>query len=100
MLEHARDEAATAARCFAHPDSHVSNAGHEYLEGIDKTRRRSEVMWRDGRRCWKCGELAGWQQGEMHHVRGGNGPQRCDCLHNLKWSCGPCHREEHVQVGG
>lgn len=94
-----RDEAATAAREFHDPDSFVSSDGHDYLSGYDRTLRRAEVYRRDKKRCWKCGELISWQFGEMHHLKGGN-VGRCDCLHNLAWSCGPCHKPEHVQVGG
>jgi hypothetical protein len=35
----------------------------------------------------------------MHHKQGGL-VGRTDDLENLLWSCSPCHRGEHVQVGG
>lgn len=94
------DEQATEARNFHDPDSFVGADGHDYLSGYDRTLRRGEVYRRDKKRCWKCGELIPWQYGEMHHLKGGQWG-RCDCLHNLVWSCKEDHiPAEHVQVGG
>lgn len=97
-FEHNRDEGATGLREFSSPDSYVSSDGHEYLAGADRSARRLEVYRRDRGRCWKCGERIPWEFGEMDHIEGGLGAQRCDCLHNLRWACGEDHRDKHVAV--
>lgn len=85
--------------------SYVSNAGHYYLEGEDVGKRRHEIYERDGGRCQKCGRWLVEEYAQLSHKKGGNGPQRCWCPHNLETLCRPCHigpkDSEHpgVQLG-
>lgn len=97
MLENRRDRAATDSRNFQDARSYVSLAGHDYLFGRDVEARRREIFERDAGRCWRCGAYYGWNYGHLYHIQGGRGPQRCWCIHNLRWSCPKCHRERHVR---
>jgi len=82
--------------------SYWTNAGHEYLFGIDASNRRSEIYERDKGECQlklsvMCDPSPGWS-GHMHHIKGGNTDDRCWCPHNLEWACGVCHSVAHVHV--
>lgn len=91
------DKGLTRAAAFADHRSFICQRGGEYLYGADKRNRRAQVFRRDEGRCQKCGSLASWNNGEMHHKVGGL-VGRTDSLENLEWICGPCHRLEHVAV--
>lgn len=99
MLEHRPNPETTAARGYQDPRSYVSFAGHEYLFGEDVGPRRHAVYERDEGLCQRCGLPApefgpDMIHGEMHHVKGGNGPQRNHDMTNLEWLCFPCHWAE------
>lgn len=91
-----RDIQATQARGFEDKRSYVTPNGREVLCGKDKAARRLEIFERDRGRCFSCGKLVFWSQGEWHHVRGGL--LRDDRLENGRWSCRRCHSRQHVQV--
>lgn len=95
----------TAAAGYSDPRSYVGWRMHpdtdhhcEYLKGVDVGVRRMEVFERDGGRCWDCKGYQSWDYGEMDHIFGGVGAQRCSCMENLRWSCGTCHRRRHVHT--
>ncbi len=73
--------------------------------------RRTEACERAGSHCERCGRFA-----PLHDIKDADGDKiehyaghaahkderkmgsgdRNDALHNLEWSCGWCHRSEHV----
>jgi len=100
-----RDEQATKAAKFLNRESWIGKRLHpgtnkpcQYLKGRDVEFVRMRVFERDKGRCRACGRLVDWDWGELHHLVGGLGLQRCWCEANLAWSCASCHRKEHVQV--
>lgn len=121
MLEHRRDDDATAARKFYHPASYISNSGHDYLVGhADKSQRRAEIYRAAGGEvelvvdergkvhhsintrsamCQGCAvpHPVSWYDGEWHHVKEGLTAERCDCAHNGIFVCRDWHRKRHVQ---
>jgi len=104
-MTYKRDKQATELRGFLDPRSYVSHRIHpgtehpcEFLYGRDVGVARLEVFAREKGRCWSCLTECNWDIGEMHHLKGGLGAQRCECLENLRWSCPHCHRAKHVQV--
>lgn len=99
---------ATKQAGFRDPWSYVSFRVHPgmehacvYLFGEDRGERRAEVRFHYRGRCVDCGIYC-WIRGEMDHVEGGLGPQRCDCYENLRWRCGPsannCHAKKHRRI--
>ena len=97
-------------RVFASRDSYISNNGHVYLAGIDKTNLRNQVMLDANFRCAICGDFCSKYEGNMHHKKGGLTKERCDCYNNqlpegkicsnVEWICGMfskngCHRKIH-----
>lgn len=84
---------------FLDRKSFVSGKGCLYLEGKDKSNQRWEVFEAAEGTCWDCGVFASWETGQWDHIKNKPG-ERCDCLHNSRWSCAACHRKRHVQVGG
>lgn len=92
-----RDRSATKGRGFRDRCSFVSLDGHDYLRGEDMGLRRNNVFERDGGRCLTCGAWYGEATGHVHHLQSGL-VGRCDCFHNLEWSCPKCHRQKHVQT--
>lgn len=95
-----RDPEATAKAEFNDPRSYISFDGHQYLFGLDATLMRDKICERDKAKCHYCGVSVGWAYGELHHLVGGRGRQRTWDDDNLVWACGPCHRKQHVQIGG
>lgn len=100
-----KDKALTAEREFLDPRSYIGQRIHPgtthqcvYLKGKDVGVVRLEVFERDEGICWNCGTYCDWNDGEMHHLVGGLGAQRCWCLANLGWNCRKCHRLKHVGV--
>ena len=100
-----RDKELTAAAHFLDPRSYISRHLHagtahncRFLRGKDVEIARMEVFEREKGRCWNCGAYYGWNYGEMHHLEGGLGAQRCFCPENLGWACPRCHRARHVGV--
>lgn len=91
-----RDLAETAKRNFLDKRSFVSLDGHEYLRGKDMSALRLEVWERD-RRCMLAisdhcfGKRLTLEYMQTDHIQGGN-VGRCDCLHNLRAVCFPCHQ--------
>jgi hypothetical protein len=120
MLDHAKDELATARRNFHSKLSYVSNAKHDYLAGLDKTMRRVEIyiraggklrtfLWPDGSieffddesaYCQGCENphAVPWHAGQWHHKTSGLTKLRCDCLHCGLWVCRKFHEKQHVRV--
>jgi len=94
-LVNRRDAETTKDKRYVDGRSFVSHGGHEYLFGRDVEPRRRQVFDRESGRCWNCGAYYGWDYGHMDHIIGGRGPQRCWCLHNLRWSCPKCHVVRH-----
>lgn len=93
----------TRKREFLDHRSHVHNNGHIYLFGRDVQIVRLRIYERDKGICQlrlaNCKGFADWDSGgEMHHLNGGLGLQRCWCDHNLAWVCFSCHRNNHVRV--
>ena len=96
------DRELTKAMKFQDPRSFIGKRIHPetnhqcvYLKGRDVGPARLAIYERDKELCKFCGRFADWDDGEMHHVVGGLGLQRCSCPENLVWSCGPCHQKEH-----
>lgn len=82
---------------FRDKRSFVSLDGHVYLgKRESKEFLRRTVAERESYRCEECGAPTDWEYGEMDHRQGGL-VGRCDCLHNLRWICRPCHRKKHVK---
>ena len=101
------DPVATAEAGFTDHRSYVSFRLHPdtnhpcvFLKGDDATQMRRVIFEREKGICWRCKRFVDWEWGELRHLKGGNGAGRCWCPENLGWGCGPCHRTEHVQVGG
>ena len=99
-----RDRALTESADFLDKRSYIGQRVHpgtdhqcDYLRGDDARLRRMDVFVRDHGRCQNCGAWYGWEWGEMHHLKGGLGLDRCWCMENLAWSCPQCHRSKHVQ---
>ena len=97
-----RDKELTAMRKFNDPRSFVANWKHPgtehpcvYLKGRDVGERRQIVYDEAKGRCFYCGAWYGPNYGELHHLRGGLGNQRCWCIENLAWVCPRCHRTHH-----
>ena len=100
-----RDKVATVHANFLDPRSYVSHRIHpgtahpcQYLKGKDVEIIRLLVFEKEQGRCWNCGAYYGWNYGELRHLRGGGGAERCWCAENLGWGCPKCHRTEHVRV--
>jgi 5-methylcytosine-specific restriction endonuclease McrA len=100
------DKETTARAGFRDPRSYVGFRIHPdtehacvYLFGEDVGERRAEIRARHNARCVFCGAYC-WVFGELHHVDGGLGPQRCWCYENLTWACGECHRVQHGRMIG
>jgi hypothetical protein len=92
------------------PKSYVTFAGHLYARGADRIRLHAALLTVSGGICAICKKRCSPLDGDMDHIVGGNGPQRCDCFHrkladgtrhtNLQWVHGmwstePCHRRKH-----
>jgi len=98
------EKAETKHRRFMDRRSFVGQDGHEYLRGLDVSKRRDEVFERDRGICQQCvregfepiDSYCSWTLGQMHHRQGGL-VGRCDCLHNLEWICWAHHRDKHVR---
>jgi hypothetical protein len=69
-------------KVFDDPGSYVSISGHVYLEGWDRTMLRERVF-AEQKVCALCGLPLAPHQGDLEHINGGLGPQRCDCYHTL-----------------
>ena len=69
---------------------------HLLLAGEDKSRVCLNLKAR-AKRCAICGEHLLPEQAEIDHIQGGT-YRRCDCPHNLRTVCKPCHRARHPQV--
>jgi hypothetical protein len=98
-----RDETATAARrpqivdgtllidvrqeSFSLLDkaSFISLDGHEILYGVDWTRRKEQVLLRDG-----------IEGADPHHIHNEPG-KRCDCMHNLGSLTRKHHEDAHPE---
>jgi len=91
------DKAETKHRGFMDRRSFVGQDGHEYLRGLDVSKRRDEVFERDRGICQKCGLQVSRSNGHMHHIQGGL-IGRNDDLENLQWLCFACHYIHHVRV--
>jgi len=78
---------------------HADGKIHFHLEGSDRSRMRPIVFARAKGRCQnqRCKALLEFRSWEMDHIQGGTSG-RCDCLHNLRALCIPCHRARHPQV--
>lgn len=66
--------------------SYFSFAGHIYLRGDDRSRRRKQVFEASGGKygkCSVCGRRCDEHQGDMHHIKGNTKHSRCDCLNTL-----------------
>ena len=99
-----RDKALTIAENFQDPRSFVGQNLHPgtlrhciYLRGKDVGPQRHGVFLRDNGKCQACGAYYGEDWGELHHLKGGLGLQRCWCPENLAWSCPKCHRSVHAR---
>jgi len=109
MLEHRKDpiatKAARQAKQLVEYKSFISFAGHVYLTGKDRSRRRDEVFSAQ-KACQICGKALFGNRGEMNHKEHGRPVARCDCFFtpladgtictNLERVCGrfddpPCH---------
>ncbi len=100
-----KDKALTAERRFLDPKSYIGQRVHpgtdhpcQYLKGKDVGVVRLLIFERERGRCWNCGAYYGWDYGELRHLKGGLGLERCWCPENLGWGCPKCHRSEHVRV--
>lgn len=102
------DKEATKQAKFLDPRSYIGNRIHPgtshpcvYLRGEDRSYRRDEVRLIAQGKCTDCGVYC-WIDGEMDHVEGGLGTQRCDCFENLSWRCGSrynnCHTKKHGRI--
>jgi hypothetical protein len=114
MIENQRDKTTTMKlrrlKVFDDPRSFVSISGHRYLEGWDRTMLRERVF-AEQKRCAICNEALAPGQGDLEHIKGGNGPQRCDCYrtqladgtwhtnvqrtHSMRDPLHNCHRKKH-----
>jgi hypothetical protein len=97
------DREKTQAAEFLDHRSYWNQNGHVYLHGKDVEIVRLRIYERDNGICQLrlpgCKGRADWDYGgEMHHIKGGLGLQRCSCDHNLQWVCFSCHRNSHVRV--
>ena len=95
------DKQQTEEMSFNDKRSYVGNRMHPgtehqcvYLKGRDRSVRRAVIFSRSKGLCELCGDFCPFT-GEMHHVKGGLGAQRCDCAENLVWACRECHRQAH-----
>ena len=72
---------------------------HFHLEEFDRMRMRPIVFARSKGKCQnkRCRADIMGAPWEMDHIQGGLSG-RCDCLHNLRALCVPCHRARHPQV--
>lgn len=93
---------ATKAAAFLDRRSYVSLRIHPatehpciFLKGKDVEIVRLRIFEREKGRCWNCGAYYGWNYGELRHLEGGNGAERCWCDENLGWGCPKCHHLEH-----
>jgi hypothetical protein len=100
-----KDKEATIAQQYLDRRSYVANWKHEgtnhgcvYLFGEDMSARRVQIFEREKGKCQNCGFWTGPHWGELHHIKGGLGNQRCSCFENLAWSCAKCHHSKHIQV--
>ena len=94
-----RDWAETAARGFKDKRSYVGFRIHPgtshccvYLKGKDTTLARERIFYRDGGRCFACGNYIALEYGELEHEKGGDSRERCYCDENLRWADRFCHR--------
>jgi len=119
MLANRRDHQATflarKSKKFEDSRSYITNAGHEYLFGIDLKRRRAQVFRDANNTCQICGKhLPGWH-GDLEHIEGKIKQKRCSCYNtvladgtihtNLRRSCKmtdqgglSCHALKHGRV--
>lgn len=101
-----RDIQATEQAGFKDPASYVCLASFRihpgtdhpctYLGPKDIGIRRAEVFFLAHNRCWYCGAYCPEEgplgvRGELDHVVGGLGAQRCYCFENLRVACHSCH---------
>lgn len=115
MHEFRKDDVATArARKrgqITHPDSYISNSGHIFLFGADRSAQRRRVIEAMGSRCRTCGTVR--SDFGIDYCHGGKTPRtRCDCFRrrlndgtmhtNVYLQCSTrlplevsCHRKEH-----
>jgi len=100
-----RDKAATQMAGFLDKRSYISFRIHPgtqhaciFLKGKDVEVMRRLVFQREQGHCQVCRAYYGWNYGEMDHIVGGRGPQRCWCAENLRWLCPEHHRARHVLV--
>lgn len=84
MHEHRKDVDRTKAlrslRIFTDPRSYVSNAGHIFLRGEDRSEQRERLIREQGLLCALCGQPMQAWEAEMDHIAGGRKHLRCDCL--------------------
>lgn len=82
MIENKPDKEATKALrkagVFQEYKSFVSYAGHIYLVGKDRSRRREQVFEAQ-KHCQLCKKELRGNDGEMDHKAGGRPVARCDC---------------------
>lgn len=97
-----KDREATRKAKFLDARSYVSLRIHPetrhacvFLKGKDVESVRNRIFARERGRCWNCGAYYGLQWGELRHLKGGNGADRCYCDENLGWGCPKCHTLEH-----
>jgi hypothetical protein len=114
MIANQMDRAATTKlrrlKIFDDPRSYVSISGHVYLEGWDRTMLRERVF-AEQKACALCLKPLAPGQGDLEHIKGGLGPQRCDCYrtrladgtrhtnvqrtHSMRDPMHNCHRVKH-----
>lgn len=113
MIEN-REDVGRTRKAFASGEllderSYFNIAGHVFLRGVDRQKRRREVMARF-MYCALCGKRVRPGDGDYEHAEGGSKHRRCDCLdqeladgtkhtnvrltHGM-WSAEPCHRRKH-----
>jgi hypothetical protein len=70
-----------------------------YTFGLDVYTVREEIHLRSGGFCEGC-ERKHYigKEGQLHHIQGGRGKQRCWCAENLQWVCQRYHRQRHVHT--
>jgi hypothetical protein len=119
LISNQKDRDATKAARRAHEihaPSWISNAGHVYLAGQDRSHLRDRVADAANLICAICKKACPKYDGNLEHIRSGRPLVRCDCFGqrladgtvctNIQWTHGmfsihPCHRNKHNrEIGG
>lgn len=95
---HNVDKEATHGAHFLDRRSYWTNAGHVYVFGEDASIVRAVAATVANYNCEICGKYCDFENGQLHHIKGGNTDDRCWCQHNIQWICFDCHRAKHVHV--